>query len=277
MFCKYCGKPVKDGARFCENCGAQVPAARKPAAQATQAAQLAGVMKGVAEMSAAVPLQPEELSETFSLTKDSAVTREKYNLILAGVLLWGFLMNVLFCILFADYVGNMGYGVFVVAYILLAIPGIIINVRSSKPIWSFVGYNMVVLPLGIVLSALLYDLGADVVRQTFEVTAAVTAGMFLLSSWKPEFFMRIGPCLLGALGLTLVAELVMFFVHYDSGFQVTNIVVAVIFCGYIGYDWAKAQQRPTTVDNAIDSACALYLDIINLMLRLLASRSRDDD
>ena len=45
--------------------------------------------------------------------------------------------------------------------------------------------------------------------------------------------------------------------------------VVFIFCGYIGYDWGRANRIPKTVDNAIDSAAALYMDIINLFLRIL--------
>ena len=131
------------------------------------------------------------------------------------------------------------------------------------------------LPLGLVLSALIADAGADAVRETFQITAAVTAGMLLLSNWKPELFMKMGPCLLGALLLTLAAELVTFL--FNRSFEWINILVALIFCGYIGFDWARAQRRPCTADNAIDSACALYLDIINLALRILASRSRRND
>jgi len=45
--------------------------------------------------------------------------------------------------------------------------------------------------------------------------------------------------------------------------------VVVIFCGYVGVDWGRANQVPKTVDNAVDSAAALYMDIINLFLRIL--------
>ena len=37
--------------------------------------------------------------------------------------------------------------------------------------------------------------------------------------------------------------------------------MALIFSGYIGYDWARANAILKTLDNAIDSAAALYLDI----------------
>ena len=266
MYCDHCGNELSPSDRFCPNCGAPVAA--------RQAAELAGVMRGVQEFVSVSAPAAEVVSETPSLTEDFAVPRERYNLILAGVLLWGFVLNVVFCILFTDYVARLNYTVILVLYAVLAIPGMIINTHSSRPVWSFVGYNMVVLPLGVVLSALTSELGSDVVRETFQITAAVTAGMLLLSSWKPQFFIRIGPCLFGALLLTLAAELVTYLLH--GYFELTNVIVALLFCGYIGYDWARAQQRPSTVDNAIDSACALYLDIINLMLRLLSSRRRDD-
>jgi FtsH-binding integral membrane protein len=49
--------------------------------------------------------------------------------------------------------------------------------------------------------------------------------------------------------------------------------VAALFCGYIAYDWAKAQEESPTADNAVDACVGLYLDIINLFLRILSSSS----
>ena len=270
MYCRQCGSEVRPGEKYCQSCGAPLAA--------QQAADLSAVLRGAQELSSAATMaQPYEpvVNETPSLTQDFAVTRERFNLILGGTLLWGFLMNILFCIFFREAVAILPYGAILIAYTVLAFVGIMINTRSAKPIWSFVGYNLVVLPLGLVLSALIADAGADAVRETFQITAAVTAGMLLLSNWKPETFAKMGPCLLGALLLTLVAELVLFFFH--RSFELLNVAAALIFCLYIGYDWARAQQRPCTADNAIDSACALYLDIINLALRILASRSRRRD
>jgi FtsH-binding integral membrane protein len=42
-----------------------------------------------------------------------------------------------------------------------------------------------------------------------------------------------------------------------------------LFCAYIIYDWNRALRLPYTVDNAIDAAVALYLDIMNLFIHLL--------
>ena len=53
---------------------------------------------------------------------------------------------------------------------------------------------------------------------------------------------------------------------------------AIIFSLYIGYDFLKANELRYTVDNAVDSAVDIYLDIINLFLRILEILgSRRDD
>ena len=60
-------------------------------------------------------------------------------------------------------------------------------------------------------------------------------------------------------------EIFVFGIHHG----ILDWIVVLIFCGYIGYDWSRANQIPKTIDNAIDSAAALYMDIINLFLRIL--------
>ena len=278
MYCQNCGSEIRQGEKYCSNCGA--PVAAQQAADAAAAMKTAQVLSNAAFSSGAFSsgaagVLPNDLSEKPSLTKDFAVSEEHYNLILGGTLLWGFLMNVVFCIVFSRVITRIDYSMILIPYVVLALAGVLLNTFSHKPVWSFVGYNLVVLPLGLVLSALVAEEGADAVRETFQITAAVAAGMLLLSNWKPAFFSRMGPCLLGSLLVALLSEIVTYFL--GGGLQLTNALVALIFCGYIGYDWARAQMRPKTADNAIDSACALYLDIINLLLRVLASRSRKRD
>lgn len=52
---------------------------------------------------------------------------------------------------------------------------------------------------------------------------------------------------------------------------VWDVLVALLFCGYIGYDWAVAQREEKTVDNAVDTCVGLYLDIINIFIRVLSA------
>lgn len=73
----------------------------------------------------------------------------------------------------------------------------------------------------------------------------------------------------------IVIELVQAFVfHVQQGW--TDWAVALIFCGYIGFNWVRANEMPRTLDNAIDCAAELYLDIINLFVRILQNMSNKD-
>ena len=59
--------------------------------------------------------------------------------------------------------------------------------------------------------------------------------------------------------------------------QVTDWIVAGLFSLYIGYDIYRSQQYPKTVDNAIDSALDIYMDLANLFIRLLSILAKRDD
>ena len=90
----------------------------------------------------------------------------------------------------------------------------------------------------------------------------------LLGTLFPAFFRKIFDALLTALVVVLVVEVIEIFIfRIEHGFL--DWAVAVIFCGYIGYDWGRANSIPRTFDNAVDSAAALYMDIVNLFVRIL--------
>ena len=77
------------------------------------------------------------------------------------------------------------------------------------------------------------------------------------------------------IGLVIAQLLCMLFNIYPT---IISWVAAAIFSLYIGYDWVKAQMYVKTVDNAVDSALDIYLDIINLflqLLRILGSKNND--
>ncbi|HHK8610700.1 TPA: Bax inhibitor-1 family protein, partial [Vibrio parahaemolyticus] len=100
-----------------------------------------------------------------------------------------------------------------------------------------------------------------------------TGMMMLLGTIFPAFFQRIAGVLTIALVVVLVVELFQIFVlgiHQEW----IDWAVVILFCGYIGYDWGRANQIPKTIDNAVDSAAALYMDIINLFLRILRIMGR---
>ncbi len=78
-------------------------------------------------------------------------------------------------------------------------------------------------------------------------------------------------CLIGL----LVCEVVLLIFRVDQ--VVTDWIAAGLFSLYIGYDIYRSQQFPMTVDNAVDSALDIYLDIANLFIRLLSIMGRRKD
>ena len=79
----------------------------------------------------------------------------------------------------------------------------------------------------------------------------------------------LGVCLT----IVVLVELAVLLLHKFFGLPylptIWDALVALLFCLYIGYDWAKAQDVPRTADNAVDAVLELYLDIINLFIRIL--------
>ena len=47
------------------------------------------------------------------------------------------------------------------------------------------------------------------------------------------------------------------------------IIGIFIFSLYVGYDWARGQQYPSTASYACFTALQLYMDIINIFIRIL--------
>ncbi len=207
------------------------------------------------------------------------ISSEKYNLVIGGCLLWGFLVNVFMVKFMYESIALFAvkhFILFLVGYFVMAIAGSIMVNKSDNPVISFIGYNLFVLPLGMILTIVLnvYTAGGyeNTITLAFGITAAVTLLMMALSTAFPQFFLSMGKTLAVTLIITIVIEFILMLAGFDLA--IIDYIVVLIFCGYIGYDWAKANAKTKTVDNAIDSAAALYVDIVNLFLRILRILAR---
>lgn len=202
-------------------------------------------------------------------TTDALVSDVVYNLTLGLTLCWGFAVNWLMVTnIDPNSIAAINPWVFFIGYFASCFVGIYLFNKSSNPAVSFIGYNFVVVPFGLIVNMAVARYDPDIVAQAMRVTGAVTVGMMCFGSLFPAFFQRIAGALSIALLLVIIVELVEVFV-FGIHHGILDWIVVLIFCGYIGYDWARANQIPKTLDNAVDSAAALYMDIINLFLRIL--------
>lgn len=207
------------------------------------------------------------------------ISVRRYNAVMLLTLLWGFLVNTVMVYYFAIPIMRLVSGVgpiwLFVGYFVLAIAGIAISAKSTNPWISFLGYNLLVLPIGVILCLILPGIPVAIVTKALLLTGIVTATMTLLGLVAPNIFLGMGRTLFIALIVGILAELVATFLFHYTGTAFDWLFV-VLFSGYIGYDVAKSQIYPKTVDNAVDCALDIYLDIINIFIRLLALLSRKE-
>lgn len=206
-----------------------------------------------------------------------SISVRSFNVVMCAVLFWGFLVNAAMVYFWGDRLtalaANLQWWVLLLIYLAPTFAGVIIATYSTKPLVSFIGYNLVVLPIGLMLAILLPQFPVETVVKAMSLTAIVTLTMLVLSVSAPQFFLGLGRTLFVALLVGFIAELVATFLFGYRG-TLFDWIFVIIFSGYIGYDIAKSQAFPKTLDNAVDSALDIYLDIINLFIRLLSILSK---
>ena len=201
---------------------------------------------------------------------DEIISTRLYNLVMRAVVLYGLVANAIISS-FGDKIAlNLNPLVIIIGYFVLSIVGMIISRKSNNAFISFLGYNLVCLPLGLVISISIYAYGgisSQPVQMAFIYTIAITVIMVLAAVAFPNFFAKIGKALFIGLISIAIVGIVTIFVQ-GMGY-IYSIAVAALFSLYIGYDFYRSQQFAKTVDNAVDCALDIYLDIVNLFLALL--------
>ncbi|MBQ3760409.1 MAG: US12 family protein [Clostridia bacterium] len=204
---------------------------------------------------------------------DIAVSRRVYNLLIGGLLLWGFALNFLMVKLLGEKVSefamNGGALPILLIYLVCVILGAVL-VRRDNPVTSFIGYNLIALPVGLILCVALQGYPSSVISTAVLMTAIITAVFVVLGSIFPNLFLSIGRALGVGLIILIVGELITLLLFRSSRMElVWAYLGAGLFAMFIGFDWARCNVCACTVNNAIAASANLYLDIINLFLRLL--------
>lgn len=198
------------------------------------------------------------------------MSRNAFYLAICGILTWGFVLSGFL----AEQAATWQPGWLELLFFALVLPfgGIALSMWSNNALVSFVGFNMVAGGFGLLLGPVLaaYNVAEPgLVTEAARLTGIVTGVMAVSGLMFPGFYSRIG----GALFMGLLCAVgVSFLTLFIPGlFEITLIHVAVagLFALYIGYDMHRASQIPATLDNAVDVAVSLYLDIVNLFLRVL--------
>ena len=228
----------------------------------------------------------EELELRRSLREGETLISDRlFHLIFGGVLLWGFLVNVLLVQNFTKPMVRLVYGSGAIGMILMVVVYFVCAIAGSRMLHagglmtSFIGFNLIAIPVGLLVSVAIYGYDTTLVLHALTLTLLATAIMTLMGALFPQFFLGLGQLLFIALGACLVGSLLCSLIFRSWAFAVEDWIVAGLMCLYIGYDWSRLSVCARTANNAVDMAAALYLDIVNLFLRILRilarSRSRN--
>ena len=197
------------------------------------------------------------------------VTERSYNLTIGLTLLWGVLINVVMSVFFTYQILSLNYLLVLAVYFVGTIGCSIIVHRTNNAAISFIAFTGMAFCMGLLLTYYVYAFTAHSVAYAFLATALVTIIMVLLSMLYPGFFLSLGRTLFVSLIVCVIAQTVVGLV-FRMPLNGLDYVISLIFCGYIGFDWARAQIYPKTANNAVACASDIYLDCVNLFIRILS-------
>ncbi|CAO3679163.1 unnamed protein product [Rhizopus microsporus] len=109
----------------------------------------------------------------------------------------------------------------------------------------------------------------QLVLEALLITLAVFIGLTLFTLQSKWDFSGLAPFLIAGLWILVIAGFVQIFFPFSKGIQLAIAIGAVIiFCGYIVFDTYLIFNHYSPEDYILASV-SLYLDIINLFLRIL--------
>ena len=211
MNCPYCQSPVDESTGLCTGCGARIikqPSGTRSAEPARQNVRSAApdMAKTVSNTGVLLGKAAREARMKNAVESGELISDRVYNGVIIGVLLWGLLVNYVLCALFSESILGVNPAVLLIGYLVMAIVGTIVTLHSDNPVVSFLGYNLVVVPFGLVISTAVEAYGgisSNAVTQAFLYTMIIAVAMGATAIVFPQFFEKIGT----ALGAVLIALL----------------------------------------------------------------------
>ena len=198
---------------------------------------------------------------TFGIvTASFLITWFEYNLIMGGPL--SFLLN--------------SFPALIISCVLSIVGLIVMGQGKSKQQvgLSAAGFGVFTLTFGATTALALTYYDITTIGYAFLITACIS-GIFLIAGIIfPEFFRRIGGVLMIGIFALLIMQLVAGLIFHVSPTWLEYVAI-VLFCGFLGYDAYMMSADAPTVPNAIFYAADIFIDIVNILLRVLSLMDRD--
>ena len=182
---------------------------------------------------------------------------------------------------------NMIYNIFAtkfywVIYIAEIVTVIVLSARILKmskngAIFGFLLYSFL---LGLTFSSIFIAFKMSSIIFIFLITALVFLIFALIGYFTKINLTKLGTILfMGLIGI-LIASIINIFIQSQTFDLILVIIGIIVFIGYIAYDINKVKRLEGQIDEdklSIIGALELYLDFINLFIRLLQLFGKSKD
>jgi len=169
---------------------------------------------------------------------------------------------------------EMSWGL-AIGVMVVAIGGIFLSTLSDNPVFSLVGYGLVAGPFGVLLGPVIALYTTVAIWKALFITSAVVMVLGTIGATYPKSLSSWQGPLLGALLILLCGYFIvpiggLFGLDVGTGLMMWDWVGLIIFGALVIFDLNRAMRIPKTFNNSIDCALALYLDFVNIFIRILA-------
>lgn len=201
--------------------------------------------------------------------------RRAYNCLTMGLVAAGFFVIAVIYQMASDniiesYVG-VDYILFVIALCVISIVSIIvmaIGKSIQNPVISGIAYAVFCVSIGIPVAFALTACELPVITSAFFITFGLSVVFTIAGFVFPDFFSKITRICFTVLIAIIVSEIIFMILGISQ--TVTDYVVIIIFCCLLGFDaYAMANDEPTT-SNAFYHASQIFLDLMNIFIRVLS-------
>lgn len=178
---------------------------------------------------------------------------------IGSLLLFGILVTAVSSTLFPGSLPGWACGLF---GLLMVFAGVETSVRNQEWKGSLIGLMISHLGLGAMIGPFATDFTSWPIRSLTLLSIGIL--ILTLIGWtRPSAIRGWGSFLLAAV---LAAGLGM---SLPLTITLGDILAATSALAFLDYYWTRALDLPRTLDNAVDSACAVYLDVFDQAFRLI--------
>ena len=172
--------------------------------------------------------------------------------------------------------------VFLLGVTVVALLGVVVAMASENPLISLIGYSMVSVPFGLMLGPIVAAYTVASVFKVLFITTLIVVVLGVVGAIIPDSLESWGIYLFGGLLILLFGQFGIMIGAW-MGFPIKGVMTiwdwlgVLLFSAYVIFDMNRAMRVPRTLDNSIDCALAIYLDFVNIFIRLLSLLGQKKD